>query len=125
VLAPAELVQAAKSAAPDAAITDHSEQAEVPLPQEPGKGLRHGWDDLPQIEVAFGDVVVTFTHDRLDSSNPRWQAVCADDGQVVAHQVVHGAGGVAQVLQEARALAGLPEPARPPQPSKLSMGGTP
>ena len=125
MLAPAELVQAAKSAAPDAVITNRSEQAEVPLPEEASKGRRVTWEDLPRVEATFGDVVVAFTLDKLDRTSPRWQAICTDDGQTFAHQVVHGAGDVARVLAEARALVGLPEPTRAPQPTKLSMGGAP
>jgi hypothetical protein len=123
MLAPAELLQAARSAAPDGEVRNLSEQTSRPLLEEPGRGRRTTWEDLPTVEVAFGDVVTTFTLDRLDPAAPRWQAVTTDGDRTVAHQVVHGTGDVARVLAEARQLAGLPEPARAPQPTHLTFGG--
>jgi hypothetical protein len=78
--------------------------------------------DPAEVACEVGDVRVHFQLDQLDPSAPRWTYAVHDDRQAVATGVVAGAGGVVQVLLDARQLAGLPAPAVGPVPSQLTFG---
>lgn len=122
MLSPAEVHQAAVRAAPDAVVVNRSSLAYATLPEEAGKGVRETTIDIPRVEVTFeGDVRVTFHLDDLDQT--RWVATIQDGDRQASRALLTGAGSVAEQVDIARELAGLPEPTRPARPSSLTFGG--
>jgi len=124
MLSPAEVHQAAVRAAPDATVVNRSSHAYATLPEEAGKGVRETTIDAPALELAFpGDIRVTFGVVRPGQPDARWLGVAWDGDRRLATVEVGGAGDVTRLIQEARALAGLPAPAGTPPLSNLTFGG--
>jgi hypothetical protein len=140
VLTAGEVAQAARSAAPDATVTNHSTEAEVDLPAGEHKTkvpltaadrARHGAAvvttrttiDRPLVEVAFpGGLRVELGVVRPGQPDARWLAVTFDGDRRLSAVELHGTGDVGRVLAVARELAGLPSPDRRPQAGTLAFG---
>jgi hypothetical protein len=124
VLAPAEVLQAARAAAPDGRVLNLSEQRTEPLPEQAGKGPRLATLDIAKVLVTFDGkpkVTITFHLDPLD--HRRWLGETVLAGKRTRVAVIYGAGSVVEEISHARAAASLPEPARAPQPSGLRAFG--
>jgi hypothetical protein len=138
MLTAAEVLQVARERAPDATVTNRSTQAEVDLPDggakvKPARSLagrqqygeavvtRRTTIDRPAVEVAFpGGLRVELGLVRPGQPDARWLAVTYDGDRRLGTVELRGTGDVARQVAIARELAGLPEPARPPQPSHLA-----
>jgi hypothetical protein len=116
-----EVLQACRDAAADAEVTNRTVRAFESLPEEAGRGVREREFDVPRVRVAFPGDVDLFVH--LDDLDPtRWVATIRDSGRDVSRVLVDGVGQVREQVAVARQLAGLPEPPRPVQPSRIGQG---